>query len=71
MIRNGEIAELVKDVNLTGNVFTTLKNIDMISKDERVINGGGGCGKGMQSMLPVSMGGPFIRIQNVVVGGEE
>lgn len=71
MIRDGEIAELVRDVNLAGNVFTTLKSIDMISKNERVIDGGGGCGKGAQSPLPVSMGGPFIRIQNVVVGGDE
>ena len=71
MIRNGKIAELLRDVNLAGNVFTTLKNIDRISTGEQVIDGGGGCGKGMQSPLPTSMGGPFIRIQNVVVGGDE
>jgi TldD protein len=71
MIRNGKIAELIRDVNLSGNVFTTLKNIDMISSSEQVTDGSGGCGKGLQFPLPVSMGGPFIRIQNVIVGGDE
>ena len=70
MIRDGKIAELVRDVNLTGNVFTTLKNIDMIGNEECVNDSAGGCGKGEQFPLPVSMGGPYIRIQNVVVGGD-
>lgn len=71
MIRDGKIAELVRDVNLTGNVFTTLKNIDMVGKEESIQDGSGGCGKNDQFPLPVSMGGPYIRIQNVVVGGEK
>lgn len=71
MIRKGKIAELIRDVNLSGNVFTTLKNIDMIGKDEIIIDGIGGCGKSDQFGLPISTGGPYIRIQNVVVGGAE
>jgi TldD protein len=67
MIRNGEIAEPVSDVTLSGNVFQTLKDIDAIASDAAYRNGG--CGKGGQSGLPVSVGGPHIRIQNVVVGG--
>lgn len=70
MIRNGAIAELVRDVNLTGNVFTTLKNIDMIGNDMTYVNSAGGCGKGWQSPLPVAQGSPHIRIQKVVIGGE-
>lgn len=71
MIRDGKIAELVRDISLAGNVFTTLNNIDMIGNKEIVKDGSGGCGKGMQFPLPTSDGGPYIRIQNVVVGGEE
>lgn len=71
MIRDGKIAELVRDINLTGNVFKTLKNIDMIGNEELVEDGAGGCGKNLQFPLPVSNGGPYIRIQNVVVGGDE
>lgn len=67
MIRNGELAEPVSDVTLSGNVFQTLKDIDAIGQDSVYKNGG--CGKGGQSPLPVSVGGPHVRIQNVVIGG--
>ena len=70
MIRNGKIAERVRDVVLTGNVFETLMNIDAIGNDLKILGGGtGGCGKGGQAPLPVSDGSPHIRIRNVVVGG--
>lgn len=69
MIRNGQLAELVKDVTLTGNVFTTLANIDMIGNDFACDNSAGGCGKGSQSPLPTSEGSAHIRVQNVVIGG--
>jgi len=68
MIRNGRIAEPLRPVVLTGNVFTTLKNIDAIGNDLR-FNQGGGCGKGAQSPLPVSNGSPHIRIRKCIVGG--
>lgn len=71
MIRDGKIAELVRDVVLTGNVFDTLMNIDMIGKEMEWPTGPGGCGKGAQSPLPVGLGGPHVRIQNVVVGGRQ
>jgi len=68
MIRHGKIAELLRPVVLTGNVFTTLKNIDAIGNDLEM-NQGGGCGKGGQSPLPVSNGSPHIRIRHCLVGG--
>ena len=67
-VRNGEIAELCRPVMLSGNVFTTLHNIDGIAHD-LLMNEGGGCGKGGQSPLPVSNGSPHIRIQNCLIGG--
>jgi TldD protein len=70
MIRGGKIAEMVKDVILSGNLFTTLENIDAIGNDFKWLNTGGGCGKANQAPLPVGMGAPHIRIQNVVIGGE-
>ena len=68
MIRNGKIAEPLRPVVLTGNVFSTLKNIDAIGNDLDM-NQGGGCGKAGQSPLPVSNGSPHIRIQHCLVGG--
>ncbi len=69
MIRNGKLAETLRPVVLTGNVFTTLKNIDAIGNDLGM-NQGGGCGKGGQSPLPVGNGSPHIRIRHCLVGGK-
>ncbi|MCJ7426665.1 MAG: TldD/PmbA family protein [Dehalococcoidales bacterium] len=68
MIRNGKLAEMLRPVVLTGNVFTTLNNIDAIGNDLDM-NQGGGCGKGGQMPLPVSNGSPHIRIRQCLVGG--
>ena len=67
-IRNGKIAEQIRPVTLTGNVFKTLKNMDGIGNDLDM-NQGGGCGKGGQVPLPVSNGSPHIRIRHCLVGG--
>ncbi|NJP11484.1 MAG: TldD/PmbA family protein [Leptolyngbyaceae cyanobacterium RU_5_1] len=69
MIRNGEIAEPVRDVTLSGNAFKTLADIEGIG-DDFFWDESGGCGKGGQSGLPVGCGGPSLRLRNVVVGGE-
>jgi TldD protein len=69
MIRDGKIAELVRDVVLTGNVFATMMHIDMAGDTLEFPPSGGGCGKGGQSPLPVGLGGPHVRIRDVVVGG--
>ncbi|KYC38483.1 hypothetical protein WA1_35405 [Scytonema hofmannii PCC 7110] len=69
MIRNGKIAEPVKDVTLSGNVFQTLADIEVIG-DDFYWDESGGCGKGGQNGLAVGCGGPSLRIRDVVVGGE-
>lgn len=69
MIRNGKIEELLRPVVLSGNVFSTLNNIDAIGNDLEM-NQGGGCGKADQSPLPVSNGSPHIRIQHCLTGGK-
>ncbi len=69
MIRDGKLAEPVRDVTLSGNVFKTLADIEGIG-DDFYWDESGGCGKGGQSGLPVGCGGPSLRIRNVVVGGE-
>ncbi len=69
MIRNGKIAEPVKDVTLSGNVFQTLTDIEAIG-DDFYWDESGGCGKGGQNGLAVGCGGPSLRIRDVVVGGE-
>src|SRR5207244_2697284 len=63
MIRDGHVAELVKDVVLAGNLFQTLDRIDHIAADFRWNQMGGGCGKGGQFPLPVTEGAPHVRIE--------
>jgi TldD protein len=68
-IRDGRLAEKLRDVVLTGNVFQTLRDIDRIGDDLKMSGGLGGCGKGGQGPLRVGDGGPHCRIRNVVIGG--
>jgi TldD protein len=74
MIRKGKVEELVRNATVSGNLFQTLKNIDMVGSDFEQLEGGGGCGKGaaggFQFPLPVADGAPHIRIQDVVIGGQ-
>ncbi len=68
-IKNGKIGEMVRDIILTGNLFTTLKNIDMIG-DKCVMCEGGGCGKQGQTLRAICMGSPYIRIKSMSIGGK-
>src|SRR5437016_3074887 len=70
MIRDGQVAELVKDVVLAGNLFQTLDRIDHIAGDFRWNQMGGGCGKGGQFPLPVTEGAPHVRIEEALIGGD-
>jgi TldD protein len=68
MIRDGQVAEMVKDVILAGNLFTTLQSIDALGDDFEWAHAGGNCGKGPGG-LPVTFGAPHVRIQDVAIGG--
>lgn len=70
MIRDGKIAEMVRDVVLTGNVFETMMNFDMIG-NEIGWSPVSACGKGEQQGLRTGVGGPHVRIQNVIAGGRQ
>ncbi|MCS7030865.1 MAG: TldD/PmbA family protein [Gloeomargarita sp. SKYG116] len=68
-VRKGQLAEPVRDVTLTGNVFHTLAQIEAIGND-LAWDESGGCGKGGQNGLPVGCGGPSLLIRDVVIGGD-
>jgi TldD protein len=68
-IVNGKVGEMLRDVVLTGNIFETLKSIDRIGDDLQILSSSGGCGKGGQYPLAVTLGSPHIRIQNLTIGG--
>ena len=65
-IENGEKKELMRDVSLSGMTLEVLNRISAIGK--KVDLSDGMCGKGGQSVR-VCDGGPYIRIEDVTVGG--
>ncbi|KAB3532828.1 TldD/PmbA family protein [Alkaliphilus serpentinus] len=69
VIKDGEIKEMVRDIVLTGNLFSTLKNIDMIC-DNIDMRKRGGCGKDGQILISSGNGSPFMRIKSMAIGGK-
>jgi TldD protein len=67
-IEKGEIKGMVRDLALTGHLFTTLKNIEMIG-DEIDFSKAGGCGKGGQILIQSGKGSAPIKIKNMGIGG--
>lgn len=67
MIRNGELAEHLRDVSVAGLTLDTLRDIDMVTSDFEM-KMPGMCGKDGQGMY-VDNGGPHVRVKELVVGG--
>ena len=66
IIRNGKICEPVRGATLIGKGSEVLLNIDMVGKNlERAQ---GMCGS-LSGSIPVDVGQPMIRVQNMTVGG--
>lgn len=68
-IENGKLGGMVRDLALTGHLFTTLKNIEMIG-DEVSFSKAGGCGKGGQILIKSGKGSAPIKIKNMGIGGK-
>ncbi|MFX1374937.1 MAG: TldD/PmbA family protein [Promethearchaeota archaeon] len=65
-ITNGEKKELMRDVSLSGMILEVLNKISAIGKE--IDYSDGMCGKGGQN-IRVCDGGPYIRIDDMTVGG--
>jgi TldD protein len=68
LIENGEIKAPVKGATLIGNGPDILTRVSMIGNDLQLDPGVGTCGKGGQS-VPVGVGQPTLKIDEMVVGG--
>ncbi|MHA1894022.1 MAG: TldD/PmbA family protein [Candidatus Helarchaeota archaeon] len=66
LIENGEKTKLLKSITLSGTVLNFLQQIDAISKNEVHLQGGT-CGKGEFDFVPVTSGGPYIRVKEGLV----
>ncbi|MBO4790111.1 MAG: metalloprotease TldD, partial [Oxalobacter sp.] len=68
LIENGKIGAPVKGATLIGNGPDVLKRVSMVGNDLKLDPGIGVCGKEGQS-VPVGVGMPTIRLEDVTVGG--
>ncbi len=66
-VKNGKVGRMLRDINIMGNMFTTLKNIVAVGNDP-LLSEFGGCGKGQLNRRSCC-GGPHVLIKGVIVGG--
>jgi len=67
-IENGKLGPMVRDATLSGSLFATLKNIEMVGNDLK-FSRMGGCGKDGQVLADVAHGAPHIKIRDMAIGG--
>jgi TldD protein len=68
IIKDGRISHPVKGATIIGNGPDILKQVSMVGNDLSLDSGVGTCGKDGQS-VPVGVGQPTLKIDNIVVGG--
>jgi len=67
VVKNGQLGEMVRDINISGNLYKTLNDIVAVGND-LTLSRAGGCGKG-QINIRSCHGAPHILAKNLVVGG--
>lgn len=70
LIKNGKITTPVKGATLIGSGDEVLKKISMVANDLKLDGGIGVCGKDGQS-VPVGVGQPSLKVDQLTVGGTE
>ncbi|MGG2474327.1 metalloprotease TldD [Rhizobium sp. BR5] len=68
LIENGKIGAPVKGAMLIGNGPDAMKRVSMIGDDSKLDTGIGNCGKAGQ-WVPVGVGQPHLRMDQITVGG--
>jgi TldD protein len=68
LIEDGRITRPVKGATLIGSGPEVLNRVSMIGNDLKLDEGVGVCGKDGQS-VPVGVGQPTLKIDNMTVGG--
>lgn len=70
LIENGKIGKPIKGATLIGNGPESMQRVSMVGNDTCLDPGVGVCGKEGQS-LPVGVGQPTLKIDEITVGGTE
>jgi TldD protein len=69
-IESGKVKHAIKGMTLIGNGPDVLKKVSMVANDMKLDDGVGTCGKEGQS-VPVGVGQPTLKIDDITVGGTE
>ncbi|OYD13927.1 Zn-dependent protease [candidate division WOR-3 bacterium JGI_Cruoil_03_44_89] len=67
LVKDGKLGEMIRDINITGNLYKTLQNITAVG-DDLVLCQIGGCGKGQLNIRSCN-GAPHILVKNIIIGG--
>jgi TldD protein len=67
VVKDGKVGDMIRDINISGNLYKTLNDIVAVG-DDFVLSKAGGCGK-MQLNIRSCSGGPHILVRNLVIGG--
>ncbi len=70
LIENGKITRPVKGATLIGSGIEAMQQVSMVGNDLSIDKGVGICGKAGQS-VPVGVGQPTLKLDNLTVGGTE
>ncbi len=68
LIENGKITKPVKGATLIGSGIEVMQQVSMVANDSQLDHGVGVCGKAGQS-VPVGVGQPSCKIEQITVGG--
>jgi TldD protein len=68
IVKDSRKRKMIRDINISGNLYHTLRNI-VAAGNDLVFSKTGGCGKG-QLNIRSCHGGPHVLINNVVIGGK-
>ncbi len=67
IVEDSKISKMVRDINISGNLYQTLKNIQAVGNDLK-LGEVGGCGKG-QLNIRSCYGAPHILLKEAIIGG--
>ena len=70
LIEDGKITKPIKGASIVGNGPDILKKVSMVGNDSSLDSGVGTCGKDGQS-VPVGVGQPTLKIDEILVGGSD
>ncbi|PKP61865.1 Zn-dependent protease [Candidatus Atribacteria bacterium HGW-Atribacteria-1] len=67
VIKNEKLSEMIRDINISGNLYKTLQDTVAVG-DDFVLSKAGACGKGQFNICSCH-GGPHILVNNLTIGG--